>query len=70
MISGLCILYVGLQLLDLYFDFHWKEFTVGIICLSTVITILCLIHLTVISGIIWLVITLVEYRTYLMYIKD
>ncbi len=70
MIIGLCLLYVGLQLLDWYFDFYWKEFTIGIIMLSSIITILCFIDSMVISGIIWLIVTLIEYRTYLKYIKD
>ena len=70
MIIGLCILYIGLQLIDSYFDFHWKQFTIGVIMLSCVITILCFINSMIISGIIWLVVTLIEYRTYLKYIKD
>ncbi len=70
MIIGLCLLYVGLQLLDWYFDFYWKEFTIGIIMLSCIITILCFIDSMVISGIIWLIVTLIEYRTYLKYIKE
>lgn len=65
LILGLCILYIGLQIIDNVFGLHWKEFSVGVILLSLVITILCYIDSMMIAGTIWLVVTLIEYRTYL-----
>lgn len=70
LIFGLCLLYIGLQLIDYMFGLHWEEFSIGVTLLALVITILCYIDSMMIAGTIWLVVTLIEYRTYLKYIKN
>jgi hypothetical protein len=68
-ISGLCLLYILLQVTEYMFGLHWKEYTVGVIFLALVICISCFINSLVISGFIWLFVTLIEYRNYLVYFK-
>ena len=70
LITGLCILYIGLQLTEYMFGLHWKEFSIGVLILSIVITISCFINSMLISGIIWTVVSLIEYRNYLLYVKN
>ena len=70
MVFGLCLLFVGLQIIDIYFDLHWKEFSIGLIFLSSLITIICFMNSMTIGCITWLIVTLIEYRTYLNNIKE
>jgi hypothetical protein len=60
MILGLGILYIGLTILDMYYDFEWENFSVGLLFLSLLITLLCLIDGRTTSTIIWFVIFLFE----------
>lgn len=67
---GLSLLYVGLLIIDCYFDLKWKEYSIGLIILGWLIMVLCFLDSMVISGITWGVVTLIEYRSYLNEIKD
>lgn len=69
MVGGLILLYVGLQMIDFLCHLQWKEFSIGIIFLSFLITILLIIQYNVIGTMIWFVITLIEYFNYLKLIK-
>ena len=69
MCFGLCLLYVGLLLIDCYFDLDWDEFTIGLIILGWLITVLCFMDSMIIGGITWGVVTLIEYRSYLNNVK-
>lgn len=70
MLIGLCILYIGLILIERIFGLYWKEYTAGLIMLSLVIVISCYIKSYYISAVIWLITTLLEYNHYLRHYKD
>jgi len=64
MILSITILYIGLSLLDIYYDFDWKEFT------SLVLTIPLLgLAICILSGsllfLVWLLFFLIEYKSIL-----
>lgn len=69
MLIGLCLLYIGLQITEFQFGLHWKEYSVGMIFLTAIIAVSCFINSFYISSFIWFLITLIEYRSYLKYIK-
>jgi|688.fasta_scaffold1118561_2 hypothetical protein len=69
MVGGLVLLYIGLQMIDFLYHLQWKEFSIGIIFLSLLLTILLIIQSNVIGTMIWFVITLIEYFNYLKLIK-
>lgn len=60
MILGLVILYVGLTILDFYYDFEWLNFSSGVLLLSLLISVLCLIEGLTTTSIIWFVVFLLE----------
>ena len=70
MVIGLCILYIGLLLIERIFGLYWKEYTVGLITLSLVIAISCYIRSYYISAAVWAITTLMEYNHYLRHYKD
>ena len=59
---ALVILYVGLILMDTYYDFHWKEYVCACCVISILISILLFMDHRVLGGIIWFVVFLLEYR--------
>jgi hypothetical protein len=59
MVGGLVLLYIGLQMIDFLYHLQWKEFSIGIIFLSLLLTILLIIQSNVIGTMIWFVITLI-----------
>lgn len=65
MIIGLIIFYMGLQLMDLYFHLEWKEFSVGILFISLTLTILFLLKNDMVGSLIWFIISLIEYLSFL-----
>lgn len=67
---SLCVLYIGLQIIEYIFGLHWKEFSAGTLTLSIIITISCFINSLMIAGLIWILVSLIEYRNYLIYIKN
>lgn len=70
MLIGLCLLYIGLQITEFQLGLHWKEYSVGMIFLSLIITISCFINSFYVSSFIWFLVTLIEYRSYLKYMKN
>jgi hypothetical protein len=64
MILGLVILYVGLTILDFYYDFEWLNFSSGVLLLSLLISVLCLIEGLTTTSIIWFVVFLLECLSY------
>jgi len=64
MILGLVILYLGLTFLDFYYDFDWLDFSSGMVLLSLLIGILCLIDGLIVTSMIWFVVFLIEKLSY------
>jgi hypothetical protein len=64
MILALVILYLGLTILDVYYDFDWSDFSSGVVLLALIISFLCLIDKLIISSMIWFVIFLIETLSY------
>lgn len=58
----LVILYVGLILLDTYYDFHWKEYVCACCVISILISILLFMDNRIMGGTIWFVVFLLEYK--------
>ena len=58
----LVILYIGLILLDTYYDFHWKEYVCACCVISILISILLFMDNRVVGGTIWFVVFLLEYK--------
>ena len=69
MVEGLVILYIGLQMMDFFFNFEWKEFSVGVLFLSITLTILFFLNCKTLGGLFWFLISLIEYFIYLKHIK-
>jgi len=66
LIFGMSFMFVGLQIMDFFFDFKWREFSIGLIFLSSLITIISLMDNNLILMIIWFLVTLIEYRSYML----
>lgn len=58
------ILYIGLSLLDIYYDFDWKDFSLLLITIPMLGMALCLISGSLIFFI-WMFLFLVEYKSIL-----
>ena len=58
----LVILYVGLIILDTYYDFHWKEYVCACCVISILISILLFMDNRIMGGTIWFVVFLLEYK--------
>lgn len=58
----LVILYIGLILLDTYYDFHWKEYVCACCVISILISILLFMDNRIMGGTIWFVVFLLEYK--------
>jgi hypothetical protein len=58
----LVILYVGLILLDTYYDFHWKEYVCACCVICILISILLFMEHRIMGGTIWFVVFLLEYK--------
>ena len=69
LLFNMCVLYVGLQVLDHFFDFKWKEFSVGCIVLAAVISTCCFIDGFSIAGLVWMLVALIEYNNFIKIFK-
>ena len=64
MITGIIILYIGLTLLDMYYDFDWKLFLDVILFIPVIIMILYIISGDMHEMMFWFVIFLIETWNY------
>ncbi len=65
MIIGLIVFFLGLQMIDLFFHFEWEEFSVGVLFISLTLTILFFIKNDMVGSLIWFIISLIEYLSFL-----
>jgi hypothetical protein len=62
MITSITILYIGLSLLDIYYDFDWVEFSKILITIPILGMAICFVSGSFIFFI-WLFLFLVEYKS-------
>lgn len=64
MILSITILYIGLSLLDIYYDFDWKEFTSLVITIPLLGMAICILSGSLLF-LVWLLFFLIEYKSIL-----
>jgi hypothetical protein len=64
MITSITILYIGLSILDIYYDFDWTEFSKLLITIPILGMGICFVSGSLIFFI-WLLLFLVEYKSIL-----
>jgi hypothetical protein len=64
MITSIAILYIGLSILDIYYDFDWVEFSKLLITIPILGMVICFVSGSLIFFI-WLILFLVEYKSIL-----
>jgi hypothetical protein len=64
MITSITIFYIGLSLLDIYYDFDWVEFSKLLITIPILGMAICFVSGSLIFFI-WLLLFLVEYKSIL-----
>lgn len=64
MILSITILYIGLSLLDIYYDFDWKEFTSLVVTIPLLGMAICILSGSLLF-IVWLLFFLIEYKSIL-----
>ena len=64
MITGIIIIYIGLTILDMYYDFDWKLFSDIILFIPVIIMILYIISGNTHEMMFWFVIFLIETWNY------
>jgi hypothetical protein len=64
MITSITILYIGLSILDIYYDFDWVEFSKLLITIPILGMAICFVSGSLIFFI-WLILFLVEYKSIL-----
>lgn len=65
LLFGLIFLYFGLVVIDYYYDFNWKEYTMGITTLTFVIFMTCLMDKMYFASAVWFVNMIIEYKKYI-----
>ena len=64
MILSITILYIGLSLLDIYYDFDWKEFTSLVVTIPLLGMAICILSGSLLF-LVWLLFFLIEYKSIL-----
>jgi hypothetical protein len=64
MILSITILYIGLSLLDIYYDFDWKEFTSLVLTIPLLGMAICILSGSLLF-LVWLLFFLIEYKSIL-----
>jgi hypothetical protein len=65
LILQLIVLYFGLLFIDIFFDLEWKVFSFCLMLISAVISISLFIHYLPIPAVIWMVVSLLEFKSYI-----
>ena len=64
MILSITIFYIGLSLLDIYYDFDWKEFTSLVVTIPILGMVICILSGSLLF-LVWLLFFLIEYKSIL-----
>jgi len=64
MITGIIILYIGLTILDMYYDFDWKLFSDIVLLIPVIVMIMFIISGNIHGMMFWFVIFLIETWNY------
>jgi len=64
LLFNMCVLYVGLQVLDHFFDIKGKELAIGSVVLSAIIATFCFIEKFSIAGLVWVLVALIDYTNF------